>query len=210
MPCPTFWVEDMDRQSKGAEAVLADCPFAGIDAIMKERKRKAYRPKALDEKIRATRTKVEARLLAKAKWAAVKCPYVLEVLPFSIIMTKERGKMLNTLNAVDAAIWKKAGAYLARLHFAKIVHGDYTPANLMLRDDGELIVIDFGLGSISHDTEDYAVDLLTMKKALKSDGERKSFLEGYAKEEKKLGQKKTILPLAGKIENRGRYREREE
>lgn len=204
---------------KGAEATLEYCDFAGIPAVRKTRTAKAYRPPELDGKIRASRTKVEARLLAKAKWAAVNAPHVLEVLPFSITMTHEDGKMLHDEIAagrkIDAAVWRKAGAFLARLHLANIVHGDYTPANLMMRDEkegkkGDLLVIDFGLGFISHDKEDYATDVLTMKMALHQKEAKSAFLEGYAREEKKLGHKKSILPLVEEMETRGRYRQRKE
>lgn len=219
---------------KGAEAFVSRTCFAGIPAVKKERLAKKYRPAALDARIRATRTKIEARLLHKAKLAGVSCPFVLEVLPFSITMTWERGKMLHDIvakkQAIAAKTWKDAGRLLARLHNANIVHGDYTPANLMLGKNGELAVIDFGLGTISHDAEDYAVDVLTMKKALQGAGAAKAFLSGYATEEGRLaggksghfGRKgensvhaarngeKSVLLLLGEIENRGRYQEREE
>lgn len=196
---------------KGAEAVITHIDFAGIEAIVKERKQKKYRPAVLDAKIRATRTKIEARLLHKAKLARVPCPHVLEVLPYSITMTKENGKMLHKMGKIGGTALKQAGIYLARLHNAGIIHGDYTPANLMLHDaDGQLVVIDFGLGGISHDGEDFAVDVITMKKALKSEGGRKAFFGGYSAEEKKLGAKKSVLRLIDEIEKRARYQERGE
>ncbi len=168
----------------------------------------------LDVKIRGSRTKIEARLLHKAKLAGVECPHVLEVLPYSIAMTKEDGEMLHEKikknKKIANSAWKLAGIFLARLHFAKIIHGDYTPANLMLDGKGRLTVIDFGLGGISNDSEDYAVDVLTMKKALSDAKARKAFLAGYGSEEMKLGGKKPVLHLVDEMEKRGRYRERGE
>ena len=56
---------------------------------------------------------------------------------------------------------------LAALHKADIIHGDYTPANLILESGGRrMFVIDFGLGFISNDIEDKAVDVFTMMRAI--------------------------------------------
>ncbi len=198
------------KNTKGAEAVISFVDFASIPAVKKERLAKKYRPEVLDARIRGSRTKVEARLIHKAKLAGVPCPHVLEVLPYSITMTLENGKMLNRLKGVGADVWKKAGSYLAKLHNARIVHGDYTPANLMERKNGGLAVIDFGLGEISADSEDYAIDVVTMKKALADAGARKAFLEGYAAQEREMGKAKSVLRLVEEIENRGRYQERGE
>jgi N6-L-threonylcarbamoyladenine synthase/protein kinase Bud32 len=74
---------------------------------------------------------------------------------------------------------KVAGAYLSKLHNAGIIHGDYTKANLILTKEG-LVVIDFGLGFFSKETEDKAVDVFTMLKSLENGPSRKAFLSGYS------------------------------
>lgn len=195
-----------EAELEGAEAVLSPLMFAGIPALRKERQAKPYRPEALDKRIRISRTRVEARLLQKAKQAGVPCPPLLAAGKNFIVIGKLNGTTLNRIRegAVSPAIWRKAGQYLARLHGAKIIHGDYTPANLML-DHSSLAVIDFGLGAISHDDEDCAVDVVTMKKALpkKAAG---AFLDGYAKEGG--ADAKRVMRLAGKIESRARYQDR--
>ncbi len=194
------------EQLEGAEAVLTPVLFAGIPALRKERIAKSYRPSELDTRIRSSRTRVEARLLHKAKMAGVPSPVVLAVGPCSITMSQIKGKTLHMLEGknVPASVWTQAGQYLARLHGANIIHGDFTPANLML--DGKILsVIDFGLGSISHDTEDYAVDVVTMKKSLPS-GAAKAFLEGYAKEGGKPAA--AVIKLAKQVESRARYQDR--
>jgi Kae1-associated kinase Bud32 len=196
----------MERKLEGAEATLTPVLFAGLPALCKERLAKSYRPASLDERIRSTRTRVEAKLLARAKAAGVPCPYVLGVAKHRLTISKMEGETLNKMEGakLPPTIWKTAGAYLARLHGAQIVHGDYTPANLML--DGKVLsVIDFGLGSVSHDVEDYAVDIVTMKKSL---GERavKFFLEGYSREGGKLSTR--VLKLVKEVESRARYQDR--
>ncbi len=75
---------------------------------------------------------------------------------------------------------REAGALLARLHEADIIHGDYTPANLIeSKDRKSIFVIDFGLGFVSNDIEDKAVDVFTMLRSLQGPQGKAAFLEGY-------------------------------
>jgi len=203
---------------EGAEAILTPCVFGPFAALDKQRLAKPYRPAALDERIRTSRTKVEARLLARAKEAGVPCPVVLAVGPFDIVMSQVGGKTLNRFGKgeVSPAVFTLAGLYLARLHGAGMVHGDYTPANLMLDLKNEkkslksaanaapaLVVIDFGLGFVTSDEEDFAVDVLTMKKALGEKAAREAFLSGYKRE----GEAR-VLKLMAEVEKRARYQDR--
>lgn len=61
----------------------------------------------------------------------------------------------------------KIGAQLAQMHCADVIHGDLTTSNMMLRTGGalELVVIDFGLASVSSFWEDKAVDLYVLERA---------------------------------------------
>ena len=143
---------------------------------------KTYRNKTLDAKLRTERTKREARLLNKAKIAGVPCPIVLEVSEFGITMTKIRGKRADLIKNKNSA--KTAGKYLAQLHASNLIHGDYTPANLIVSSGASqnLFVIDFGLGFFSEDVEDKAIDVLTMLKAIPESAQaQKAFLKGYSK-----------------------------
>lgn len=179
---------------KGAEAVVRNDEIIGLDAVVKERVAKSYRISELDNKLRRERTKQEARLLNKAKLAGVNCPIVLFVDEFSIGMTKIMGKRPK----MDAAEQKNAGLMLAKLHNSNIIHGDFTPANLIKNKNG-LFVIDFGLGFLSSDIEDKAVDVLTMVKALR-DG--KGFLESYCTN---VNEAEKIMGRLEEVKKRARY-----
>jgi Kae1-associated kinase Bud32 len=186
---------------KGAEAVLSRASFLGVLAVKKLRVEKRYRPDSLDREIRAGRTKREARLLAKAKEAGVLCPTVFSVDDFCITMKLLEGEMLYFAlkrRRISAEEIKEAAEILVRLHSANIIHGDYTPANLMNTKDG-MAVIDFGLGSISCDIEDKATDIVTMKKALGADGGR--FVLAYLE----AGGQERAAKMVSEIENRARY-----
>jgi Kae1-associated kinase Bud32 len=158
---------------RGAEAKVSKIKFLNISAVLKDRIKKEYRAEKLDALLRTRRTRAEARLLHKAKIAGVPCPTILCVDEFSIIMTFLKGSRPK----MAAAETRAAGAYLAKLHDNGVIHGDYTPANLIKTKQG-LHVIDFGLGFFSNDIEDMAVDVFTMLKAI---GKRKGsdFLRGY-------------------------------
>ncbi|VVB57955.1 putative bifunctional tRNA threonylcarbamoyladenosine biosynthesis protein [Candidatus Anstonella stagnisolia] len=135
--------------SKGAEAKLYTTTFCSMPALEKVRNPKKYRPSSLDEKIRRSRTKVEARLLSRAKDAGVLCPLVYSTSEFSITMEKLSGKIFSG-KRISHAHAKKFAQMLAALHSLHIIHGDFTPANLMDTKKG-IAVIDFGLGFTSHD-----------------------------------------------------------
>jgi len=179
---------------KGAEAILTRTTLIGRDALVKSRIAKNYRIKELDVRLRSERTKMEARLLNKAKLAGVPCPTVLEVDEFDIVMERidgERPEMTPT----DC---ENAGALLAKLHGADIIHGDFTPANL-ISDGKTLYVIDFGLGFISNDVEDKAVDVFTMLRMI-PDGKEK-FIKGYSA----YAKAQSVLKRVKDVEKRVRY-----
>jgi len=190
---------------KGAEAVLKKMRVLTFAAVEKFRPSKKYRAAALDGKIRRERTRREARLLARAKQAGVICPVVYEVSDFAIRMEFLKGEMLYhemRKRAIKPSEISSAAKILAALHSVEVVHGDFTPANLMLTPEG-MAVIDFGLGSISHDVEDKGTDIVMMKKAIGAK-QGKAFADAYAR----AGGKPSVLKMAAEIERRGRYMER--
>lgn len=179
---------------RGAEAVLRISKFLGRKTVVKDRQAKKYRVAELDRALRTQRTKQEARLLHRAKLAGVPCPIILAVDNFSITMTWLPGKRPK-----KPLFYRTAGRYLANLHSANIIHGDYTPANLLFHHD-KVAVIDFGLGFFSTDIEDKAIDVLTMLKAIDSK-QQKAFLQGY----KKYAKYKQVMKRIEQVKSRVRY-----
>lgn len=183
---------------RGAEAVLRKGTLLGRNVVIKERVKKSYRAAALDKKLRIERTRNEARLLHKAKLAGVSCPTVLEIDEFEITMDRIAGKRpeMNKKNAAEC------GKILAKLHAADIIHGDYTPANIM-QNGNEMYVIDFGLGFISQDIEDKAVDVFTMLRSISDEKIRNVFLDGYKSIAKDKAE--TVFTRVNQVEKRVRY-----
>lgn len=189
---------------KGAEAILTKMRVLSFAAVEKFRPKKKYRADALDEKIRRERTRREARLLSRAKTAGVICPLVYEVSDFAIRMKFLEGEMLyHALRSrpIKQSEIASAARILAALHSVDVVHGDFTPANLMNTRDG-MAVIDFGLGAISNDVEDKATDIVMMKKALGVKGAL--FVAAYEKK----GGIPSVVKMVSQIESRARYMER--
>ncbi|NYZ74179.1 Kae1-associated serine/threonine protein kinase [Candidatus Micrarchaeota archaeon] len=218
---------------RGAEAVLSKTTFIGRAAVVKSRIVKGYRVKELDSRLRSERTRSEARLLHRAKLAGVDCPTVLCVDDFDITMTFVSGKRpeMTKKQSYDA------GAILAKLHANDIIHGDYTPANLVVSENkktkkselettkpektepescasgsampasgrgagvGVLFVIDFGLGFVSNDIEDKAVDVFTMLRALDGNEKKDGFVEGY----RAYVKSDSVLKRVKDVEKRVRY-----
>lgn len=69
--------------------------------------------------------------------------------------------------AIDR-ISRLIGSYLARMHDANIIHGDLTTSNMILRENEDLVLIDFGLSFYSNSVEDKAVDLYVLERCFSS------------------------------------------
>lgn len=181
---------------RGAEAIVFPSRMLGKKVLVKDRVVKRYRNGELDEYLRETRTRTEARLLHRAKLASVPCPTVLCVDGFSLYVSFVDGRR----PAMTAQTAGQAGGLLAKLHSSDLIHGDFTPANLLI-NGSRLFVIDFGLGFFSGDIEDKAIDLYTMLKSLEDRKARNAFLAAYRRY-KNHGQ---VFARLKDIEKRVRY-----
>ncbi|MFA6049216.1 MAG: KEOPS complex kinase/ATPase Bud32 [Candidatus Micrarchaeia archaeon] len=199
----------MNVFGEGAEAKLYECTFAGATALRKVRGRKKYRVYSLDTRLRAMRTRREAKILHAAKMAGVRCPLLFhadlrqfeiieEYLPDAALLRQKLGELPSQK---QEKLMRECGGMLGRLHLAGIVHGDFTTSNVMLGADGKIFFIDFGLADFSQSEEERAIDLLLFKKSV-SASQFGAFLAGYSGCEK--GAKKAVARLA-EVLLRGRY-----
>jgi Kae1-associated kinase Bud32 len=186
--------------SEGAEAKVFETSIFGISAVVKVRGMKKYRAETLDETLRKTRTKKEARAMYRACEAGVGTPRLLGVGKFSLYMEKLEGTMLKDIEGQEAD-YGKIGSLLAKMHNVNVVHGDFTPANIIVTKDDGIGVIDFGLSDISDSLEDKATDLYLMKRAV-SRKQYQKFERAYKNE---CLQTDHIISRLGEMEKRGRY-----
>ena len=195
---------------RGAEAVLR----LGTDgSLYKERLSKGYRIPELDEEIRKTRTRKEVGLLARARRAGVRTPEAEAIDKYIIRMDYIQGeKLKDALNSMKAneqdAVAAKIGAIAAAMHRADVIHGDLTTSNMILKD-GEVHVIDFGLGKVSTKVEDKATDLFLLREALLSThyeiSERvwNNIINTYAQQ---YSNAREVMARLEQIESRRRYK----
>jgi len=195
-----------DILAKGAEANIYRGQWIGRPCIIKERISKGYRIPEIDQKLRSSRTRREARLINQAKGAGVHTPVLFDVDPDGGVMVMEEVRGTPFRDAVeDTELCSRIGEAIGRLHHAGIIHGDLTGSNIIIRGD-DVVFIDFGLGRFSDEIEDMGVDLLVLKKSLESThyalaGECFSrVLEGYGKIIDA-----DIQSKIREIESRGRY-----
>lgn len=202
---------------KGAEAELFLEKWRGLKIIRKARKIKAYRVPRLDLKIRRSRTRREAQIMHKAKFAGVPTPiiFMVDMEATTIIMKYIEGtrvkEILNTLSFKERIkLCRQIGQFIGKLHKNKIIHGDLTTSNMILNEKGKIFFIDFGLAEYSNELEKRGIDLLIMKRAFYSTHYSyagkcfKAVTEGYAKE---MGEEvySEVIERVNKIARRGRY-----
>jgi Kae1-associated kinase Bud32 len=178
--------------------------------IIKTRKKKGYRIREIDEKLRKIRSRAEFRIMDKLYNAGVKVPKPLkhDEKKMQITMEMIAGKRLSEDFMPGDA--KKAGALVASIHNLGIIHGDLTTANIIKKDD-DLYLIDFGLGYYSKKDEDMASDLFLFKNAIKSkhnDVYKEAYNSFIASYKKHIGKEfKGIDTHLKDIEDRRRYNE---
>jgi Kae1-associated kinase Bud32 len=186
----------MRELSRGAEAVL----YKKNNTIIKDRIKKSYRIKELDEELRKQRTKKEAKLLSKLP---VKAPKLISSDKQKITMEYIKGKQVKEILNKKITLAKQIGQILTKLHNQNIIHGDLTTSNMIYNKN--IYLIDFGLSYHSTRVEDKAVDIHLFKRALDSKHSKiankafKEFLKGY-----KPKHKREILKRLEIVELRGR------
>jgi Kae1-associated kinase Bud32 len=159
---------------KGAEADISISKFLDRDSIVKTRLSKEYRHKELDDRIRISRMKNEARILREARKAGVRTPviYDIDTKTCSLVMERIEGitvkNILNDENCEWKPICMEIGKTVADLHNARISHGDLTTSNMILMKNKTICLIDMSLGKSPADLEDLGVDIHLLERAFSS------------------------------------------
>ena len=192
--------------AQGAEAKL----FSEEGRIIKQRFKKSYRIKDIDEKLRSFRTRREAKILQKLEAINFPSPKLVKSdEKENLIIEKIDGKLVRDIlekyNYKD--LCSEIGSKIAILHNNSIIHGDLTTSNMIFNK--EAYFIDFGLSFFSEKAEDKAVDLHLLKEGLESKHYKiweycfKCVINAYKKGAKKSNETLKRLEI---VEKRGRYR----
>ncbi|SRR3989338_1170511 len=192
--------------AQGAESKL----FLEDNEVIKDRFSKKYRLREIDEKLRKSRTRREAKILGELKKISFPAPkLIFNNEKDTIKMEFIKGKLLKNVLEKKSyyELSEEIGKKVAILHNKGIIHGDLTTSNMFLGK--EIYFIDFGLSFFSEKIEDKAVDLHLLKEALESKHYNiwencfKAALKGYGKYAKDSG---AIIKRLDAVESRGRYK----
>lgn len=198
---------------RGAEAEIRRDTFMGRSVLVKSRVPKSYRHSALDQSLRAHRTKVEARLLQEARSCGVPTPIVYdidtvnaEIWMQEIVGPRAKDALMKAGAEEVGEISREIGRMVARLHSHGMTHGDLTTSNMILRD-GRVFFIDLSLGSKAASLEEMGVDLHLLREAFQSAHSDIMYAydiiaETYVRE---YAGGKEVLAKVKDIEERGRY-----
>ncbi|MFQ5908342.1 MAG: KEOPS complex kinase/ATPase Bud32 [Thermoplasmata archaeon] len=197
---------------RGAEALITRTEWRGRPAVEKRRVPKGYRHAALDETLRRVRLRAEARLFREARCLGVSVPVLYDVDPEEnrLVMEYVEGPLMKA--ALEAGgegrtdLCRRLGAVIGTLHAGDLIHGDLTTSNIIVRD-GDLVLVDFGMGERSAEVEAKGVDFHLFQEALGSAHSDDTDLlaavvEGYRSAYPRADE---VIAKAEEIERRGRY-----
>ncbi|MFO8109033.1 MAG: KEOPS complex kinase/ATPase Bud32 [Thermoplasmata archaeon] len=197
--------------ANGAEAQILRGVWKERELIIKKRIVKGYRHRRLDEVLRHSRTKKEARLMSKARKAGVPTPVIYDVVPEkqTIVMEWFPGRrVMGCVENGGNVDMREVGKYIGKMHAANICHGDLTTSNILYSNqDRRYCFIDFSLGNFQADVEEKGVDLHLLKEALVSVHEDaldmyEKVLDGYVRA---YPEGDEVIARTKDIESRGRY-----
>lgn len=198
---------NMKKIGEGAEAII----YLNKGIVVKDRIRKNYRLKQIDEKLRKFRTRRETKVLEKLHAIDFPIPKLIlsddkkMIINMEFLKGKKLRDVLDKKNCIK--LCKELGKKIAILHKNNIIHGDLTTSNMILNK--EIYFIDFGLSFFSDKIEDKAVDLHLLRQALESkhneifEDSFNAVLLGYKSPNPDYI---SILKRLEKVEARGRYK----
>lgn len=203
--------------NQGAEARLWESVFLQRPVIVKERFKKQYRTQELDAKLTISRLKQEARGLIRSRKLGVLTPvlYYVDYNSNSLFLEKIEGRSVKEMLSDGAVgleqredLFQRIGTAVATLHDGDLNHGDLTTSNMLVRPDGALVFIDFGLSYKSTEAEDKAVDLYVLERAITSAHAELSeafqkILDAYQKKTRNWSR---VFPKYKAVRMRGRKR----
>lgn len=200
---------------QGAEAVIYSETLDGKKILIKERVKKRYRLSQIDERLRSARTRQEMKLMREARGNGVLTPRIVssDEKSHKIVMEDLNGELVKNFlekNRATKRVCNEIGRNVGKLHSSGIIHGDLTTSNMILKN-GELYLIDFGLGQFSNRIEDMATDMNVLAENLRATHAKvsgrcwKNVVDGYRSENKRAG---NVLRQVEEVRGRARYRER--
>ena len=165
----------------------------GKPAVRKLRRNRAWRHPDLEKRLGYRRMLSEARILIRIKNSGLPVPAIWDVDLENgrIVMEKMGGRPLIevlrdqslTRQQIDKALFN-TGASVRLLHRLAVTHGDLSTNNILIDEDFNAALIDFGLSAVEYEVERFGIDLHVMDEILGAshpniDNAIDVFLDGY-------------------------------
>lgn len=181
------------RLHLGAEAEVWSGLWMGKPAVRKLRRNRAWRHPDLEKRLGYRRMLSEARILIRIKNSGLPVPAIWDVDLENgrIVMEKMGGRPLIevlrdqslTRQQIDKALFN-TGASVRLLHRLAVTHGDLSTNNILIDEDFNAALIDFGLSAVEYEVERFGIDLHVMDEILGAshpniDNAIDVFLDGY-------------------------------
>ena len=159
----------------GAEAEVWSGFWMGKPAVRKLRRNRAWRHPDLEKRLGYRRMLSEARILIRIKNSGLPVPAIWDVDLENgrIVMEKIAGRPLIeilrdhslTKQQIDKALFN-TGASVRLLHRLAVTHGDLSTNNILIDEDFNAALIDFGLSAVEYEVERFGIDLHVMDEIL--------------------------------------------
>jgi len=211
-----YWKES-DVIHIGAEARVTSGFWLGIRAVLKSRRRRGYRHPELDSRLTKSRISVEAKVLSRLQLTDFPSPRLLELNQDDgwMVLSEIAGSPICE-SLVDKSAGNKdlerVGAKIRELHELGFSHGDLTTHNIMMDDNGNISLLDFGLSRISPELEHMGQDLQVLNECLSAshsdlDNAVEAVLRGYRKASNSSfsPSPESVISRFNEIRNRVRY-----
>ena len=165
-----MWIEDTVLHI-GAEATAISGSWMGRKAVLKKREPRAYRHPSLDRKLTRQRLAAEARILSRLQSIDFPSPSLLDIDAdggWMLLSRIDGVPLYEALQNGDAGgkEIRKFGELIRNLHESDVAHGDLTTHNVLIDNQGNLTLIDFGLARIAPEIEQLGLDLQVLNECL--------------------------------------------
>jgi TP53 regulating kinase-like protein len=164
-----------DIWALGAESIILRVRQCGQPLIIKTRLAKPYLLEEIDVALRRSRTIRECRMLTFVRTLGVPTPavYSIDLFNYSITMDFIEGRQLKSIVSEESleyseGLFERFGRMIGLMHNGGVVHGDPTTSNVIVDNQDDTWLVDFGLAEWNADLEMKGVDLHLIRRALET------------------------------------------